>query len=430
MELLGLEAGDCVLVRDRLATDIAMAVAAGMPSAVVLTGDTTPELLAAAPPGQRPDWVLDRIDRLLPPSAWPGRAGVAASPGDGGSSGGSGMSGSGDRLRDEFEACFGGLAAIGQDPAGGWTRLAWTDEDRAARSWFESEATARGLTVEQDPAGNLWAWWPGPAADRGGWRGRGREPPGHGPAGRGLRRGPRGGQRAGRGGGADRAGGGAGAAGGGGGVRRRGGRAVRGRRPSEAGSWPGRSTRRTCSAAPTRTGSPSPRRWPPPGSTRTTLGPDPARVGPAGRVRRAARRAGPRPGRPRPAGRAGHRHLAPRALAAHPDRRGQPRRDDPAGRPARPDARPGRGRPGRPGGRHRAGRGRDRRPGRGRAQLRQLGARPGLGLAGRAGRAGPDPRLAGDRLPDRGRGGGRPQRPDRRAGPSSPAAPGSPSTPT
>ena len=75
------------------------------------------------------------------------------------------MSGNGDRLRDEFEACFGGLAAIGRDPAGGWTRLAWTDEDRAARSWFESEATARGLTVDHDPAGNLWAWWPGPAAD-------------------------------------------------------------------------------------------------------------------------------------------------------------------------------------------------------------------------------------------------------------------------
>jgi N-carbamoyl-L-amino-acid hydrolase len=72
------------------------------------------------------------------------------------------MSGSGDRLRDEFEACFAGLAAIGQDPAGGWTRLAWTDEDRAARAWFESEAAARGLTVDQDPAGNLWAWWTGP----------------------------------------------------------------------------------------------------------------------------------------------------------------------------------------------------------------------------------------------------------------------------
>jgi beta-ureidopropionase / N-carbamoyl-L-amino-acid hydrolase len=72
------------------------------------------------------------------------------------------MSGSTDRLRDEFEACFGRLAAIGRDPAGGWTRLAWTDEDRAARAWFQSEASARGLTVDQDPAGNLWAWW-GPA---------------------------------------------------------------------------------------------------------------------------------------------------------------------------------------------------------------------------------------------------------------------------
>jgi beta-ureidopropionase / N-carbamoyl-L-amino-acid hydrolase len=77
------------------------------------------------------------------------------------------MSGSGDRLRDEFEACFGGLAAIGRDPAGGWTRLAWTDEDRAARAWFESEATTRGLSVDQDPAGNLWAWWTGPAAGSG-----------------------------------------------------------------------------------------------------------------------------------------------------------------------------------------------------------------------------------------------------------------------
>lgn len=76
------------------------------------------------------------------------------------------MSASGKRLRDEFEACFGGLAAIGRDPAGGWTRLAWTDDDRAARAWFESEAAARGLTVEQDPAGNLWAWWGGPHSSK------------------------------------------------------------------------------------------------------------------------------------------------------------------------------------------------------------------------------------------------------------------------
>jgi N-carbamoyl-L-amino-acid hydrolase len=67
-------------------------------------------------------------------------------------------------MRAEFEACFGGLAAIGRDPAGGWTRLAWTDPDRAARAWFRSEAEARGLAVEQDRAGNLWAWWTGGAA--------------------------------------------------------------------------------------------------------------------------------------------------------------------------------------------------------------------------------------------------------------------------
>ena len=69
MDLLGLDAGDCVMVGDRLYTDIRMARAAGMASALVLTGDTAPEALAAAPPGDRPTWVLDRVDRLLPPSA-------------------------------------------------------------------------------------------------------------------------------------------------------------------------------------------------------------------------------------------------------------------------------------------------------------------------------------------------------------------------
>ena len=68
MEPLGLEVGDCLMVGDRLSTDIAMARAAGMPSAVVLTGETTPQLLAATPPEDRPTWVLDRIDRLLPAS--------------------------------------------------------------------------------------------------------------------------------------------------------------------------------------------------------------------------------------------------------------------------------------------------------------------------------------------------------------------------
>jgi hypothetical protein len=34
-----------------------------------MTGDTTRATLDAAPPGDRPTWVLDRVDRLLPPSA-------------------------------------------------------------------------------------------------------------------------------------------------------------------------------------------------------------------------------------------------------------------------------------------------------------------------------------------------------------------------
>jgi N-carbamoyl-L-amino-acid hydrolase len=76
------------------------------------------------------------------------------------------MSGSGE-LRDDFERCFGALAAIGRDPGGGWTRLAWTDEDREARAWFEAEAAARGLAVDQDHAGNLWAWWTGAAGSAG-----------------------------------------------------------------------------------------------------------------------------------------------------------------------------------------------------------------------------------------------------------------------
>jgi ribonucleotide monophosphatase NagD (HAD superfamily) len=54
-----------------------MAVTAGMPSALVLTGDTTAELLAATPAADRPSWVLDRIDRLLPASAWAGSGGPA-----------------------------------------------------------------------------------------------------------------------------------------------------------------------------------------------------------------------------------------------------------------------------------------------------------------------------------------------------------------
>jgi N-carbamoyl-L-amino-acid hydrolase len=58
-----------------------------------------------------------------------------------------------------------GLAEIGVGPAG-VVRLAWTPEDAACREWFSAQARELGLSVERDPAGNLWArppadppWW-------------------------------------------------------------------------------------------------------------------------------------------------------------------------------------------------------------------------------------------------------------------------------
>ena len=67
---LGVAAQDCVMVGDRLQTDIAMAVAAGVDSALVLTGESTRAAAEAAPPDRRPTYVLDRIDGLLPAECW------------------------------------------------------------------------------------------------------------------------------------------------------------------------------------------------------------------------------------------------------------------------------------------------------------------------------------------------------------------------
>jgi HAD superfamily hydrolase (TIGR01450 family) len=70
MDMLGLEVSECVMTGDRLYTEIRMALDAGMPSAVVLTGETTAEMLAVESDENKPDWVLDRIDRLIPPRMW------------------------------------------------------------------------------------------------------------------------------------------------------------------------------------------------------------------------------------------------------------------------------------------------------------------------------------------------------------------------
>ena len=47
---------------------------------------------------------------------------------------------------------------IGATEAGGAERLAWSDEEIAARSWFAARAEEAGLKVSWDPAGNVWGF--------------------------------------------------------------------------------------------------------------------------------------------------------------------------------------------------------------------------------------------------------------------------------
>ena len=42
---------------------------------------------------------------------------------------------------------------------GGYRRYSWTAADAQCRAWFTRQAEKRGLTVQPDANGNLWAWW-------------------------------------------------------------------------------------------------------------------------------------------------------------------------------------------------------------------------------------------------------------------------------
>ena len=67
---------------------------------------------------------------------------------------------------ERFAALWRSLSAIGRDPTtGGYVRYAWSAADLACREWFVEEATDRGMPVETDRNGNLWAWWGDPSAD-------------------------------------------------------------------------------------------------------------------------------------------------------------------------------------------------------------------------------------------------------------------------
>lgn len=52
------------------------------------------------------------------------------------------------------------IADIGADPIrGGYSRPVYSDADLTLREWFISEAQTRGLDVETDHNGIIWAWW-------------------------------------------------------------------------------------------------------------------------------------------------------------------------------------------------------------------------------------------------------------------------------
>lgn len=63
---LNLAPGDCVMVGDRLYTDMEAAREVGMAAALVLTGETQPEEVRSLAEERRPDFVLSRLDQLLP----------------------------------------------------------------------------------------------------------------------------------------------------------------------------------------------------------------------------------------------------------------------------------------------------------------------------------------------------------------------------
>ena len=52
------------------------------------------------------------------------------------------------------------LEPLGRDEqTGGYRRYSWTAADAECRAWFTRHAEQRGLAVEPDNNGNLWAWW-------------------------------------------------------------------------------------------------------------------------------------------------------------------------------------------------------------------------------------------------------------------------------
>lgn len=59
------------------------------------------------------------------------------------------------------------IAGTGTDPLrGGYTRPVYSTAELDLRAWFIDQATKRGLSVEPDRNGTIWAWWDIPGGDR------------------------------------------------------------------------------------------------------------------------------------------------------------------------------------------------------------------------------------------------------------------------
>lgn len=66
-----------------------------------------------------------------------------------------------------FASAWSDLAGLGRDHRrGGYSRHLFDDGEMQMREWFTAQANRRGLDVEVDRNGNIWAWWgtPGPGA--------------------------------------------------------------------------------------------------------------------------------------------------------------------------------------------------------------------------------------------------------------------------
>jgi N-carbamoyl-L-amino-acid hydrolase len=64
-----------------------------------------------------------------------------------------------------FDGMWSAIEPIGRVPStGGYRRYAWSRDDAMLGEWFAGEASARGLDLVTDRAGNQWAWWGDPDA--------------------------------------------------------------------------------------------------------------------------------------------------------------------------------------------------------------------------------------------------------------------------